>query len=283
MSYMVDVDGLRMHVHTSGERGPAVVLLHGWPQDHRCWLPVIPDLARDHRVIAPDLRGYGLTDRPRGDYTKRTMAADIARLLDILDIGEVDVVGHDRGARVGHRFALDHSDRLHTLTVLDVAPTHAMMTSGTPTTTEAYFHWLLHMQTDLPDLLTNGRVEPYLRYFFDRWSFRKDRMEPLIPGYVAAFERPGAMRAGFDDYRATHADVADDEVDLRAGRRVTAPLLALWGGRGLADTASVPEAWRGYADDVTGRALDDCGHFIPEEAPAELLAELRRFWGRPAA
>lgn len=288
MTHLTDLPSLRMHWQEHGQQSdePAVLLLHGWPQTSACWDELAPLVADGRRLIAPDLRGYGLTDKPTEGYTKRRMAADVVELLDHLGLERVHLVGHDRGARVGHRFAVDHPERLHTLTVLDVAPTHAMF-SGTTRTAAGYFHWLFHMQDDLPELLTSGREEEYLRYFFQRWTLRRDRVEPRIPEYVQAFRRPGAMRAGFDDYRATWEDIALDEEDLRAGRRVTVPTLALWGAQGLASQVAVDELWRPYIGTgpqgeglLEARRMEDCGHFIPEEQPEQLAAELTGFWGR---
>lgn len=279
MPAMIDLPGLQMHYRDSGTDGRPVLLLHGWPQTGACWDALAPLLSEDHRCIAPDLRGYGLTDKPVGDYTKRTMAHDAVHLLDALGIERVHVVGHDRGARVAHRMALDHAERVITLTVLDVSPTHAMFATGTPQTSLAYFHWYFHMQPYLPELLVGDRIEEYLRYFFERWTFRRDALQDKIPDYVHAFEQPGALTAGFEDYRATMTDVEHDEADVAAGRLVQAPTLALWGEHSLAASTPVLDNWRRYALDVRGHAIPDCGHFVPEEAAQTVADEVRAFWG----
>ncbi|VEW10171.1 Fluoroacetate dehalogenase [Brevibacterium casei] len=191
-------------------------------------------------------------------------------------------LAHSRAGRVAHRLALDSPERVATLTVLDIAPTHAMFTNGRMRTAEGYFHWLLHMQKDLPEALTAGRTAEYLRYFFERWTVRRDRLDPHIDDYVRAFEQPGAMRAAFDDYRATHEDVAVDEEDFRAQRKLTMPVLALWGAGGLAANTDIATVWESYTENVDGRAIPDCGHFIPEEAPETLVSELREFWSQSA-
>lgn len=263
----------------------AVILLHGWPQTAGCWRDVIPrlhgpDADARYRVVAPDLRGYGLSDKPADGYDKRSMAWDILGIMDSLGIDRAHFVGHDRGGRVAHRLALDSPERVATLTVLDIAPTHAMFTNGRMRTAEGYFHWLLHMQKDLPEALTAGRTAEYLRYFFERWTVRRDRLDPHIDDYVRAFEQPGAMRAAFDDYRATHEDVAVDEEDFRAQRKLTMPVLALWGAGGLAANTDIATVWESYTEQVDGRAIPDCGHFIPEEAPETLVSELREFWSQ---
>lgn len=281
---MTRLPELTMHHREHGEapEDRTAILLHGWPQTAACWEELALRLGDEHRLVAPDLRGYGLSDKATSGFDKRRMAQDIVDLMDRLGLETVHLVGHDRGARVAHRLALDHPARLRSLTVLDIAPTLATFQTDLIGGT-GFFHWLLHMQPDLPELLTAGREEQYLRHFFERWTFRRDLIEPKIPEYLRAFRRPGAMRAGFDDYRASRQDLADDEADQQAGRRVTAPTLALWGAEGLVGGAPVLERWRDYVDvaggtRLEGHALPDCGHFIPEEAPDELAEELRRFW-----
>lgn len=287
----IDLPSLRMHYtsdQADDDSAPAVVLLHGWPQTSACWDELRPQLTSRYQLLAPDLRGYGLSDKPHEGYTKRRMAADIVELLDELGIERAHLVGHDRGARVAHRFALDHPGRLRTLTVLDVVPTHAMF-SADMATAAGFFHWLFHMQRDLPEAMTAGREDQYLRYFFQRWTLRRDRVEPRIAKYVQSFTQPGAMRAGFEDYRATWEDLDHDDQDQRAGRVVTVPTLALWGDHGLAAGAPVLEKWAAYVADgpgarplLEGGPIEKCGHFIPEERPQELAARLRDFWASHA-
>ncbi|MCM1013607.1 MULTISPECIES: alpha/beta hydrolase [unclassified Brevibacterium] len=263
------------------------MLLHGWPQTASCWRDVIPglygpDADTQYHVIAPDLRGYGLSDKPTEGYDKRSMSRDILGIMDSFGVDRAHFVGHDRGGRVAHRLALDSPERVSSLAVLDIAPTHAMFTNGRMRTAEGFFHWLLHMQKDLPETLTAGRTAEYLRYFFERWTVRRDRLEPHIDDYVRAFEKPGAMRAGFDDYRATHEDVALDDEDFRAQRKLTVPVLALWGAGGLAANTDITTVWESYTENLDGRPIPDCGHFIPEEAPETLLSALREFWSQSA-
>lgn len=291
MRATISLPSLKMHYSDTGSgdsSAPVVVLLHGWPQNSACWDQLTPLLPGRLRVIAPDLRGYGLSDKPQGGYSKRRMAADIVELLDALSIEDVHLVGHDRGARVAHRFALDHPHRLSTLTVLDIVPTHAMFEAETATAV-GFFHWLFHMQRDLPETMTAGREEQYLRYFFHRWALRHEQVEPMIDHYVESFAQPGAMRAGFEDYRATWQDLEDDGQDHRTGRLLAVPTLALWGDHGLAASAPVLDKWSPYVADASdsgtllrGQPIRHCGHFIPEERPEELASHLREFWAQHA-
>jgi haloacetate dehalogenase len=272
------VNGVRLHYAVEGE-GPLVVLLHGWPQTWWCWRRLLGPLAAGHTVLAPDLRGYGLSDKPAGGYDKRTMAADVRALARHLGHGRVALLaGHDRGARVAHRWALDHPDEVERLAVLDVVPTREMFRRVDASVARGYWHWLFHLQPDLPELLVGGNVEPYLRWFFERWTVNRPAVEEAVPEYVAAFSAPGALRAGFDDYRATFPDDLDaDEASAAAGQRLRMPLLALWGDAGLPSRLPVLDIWRAYADDVRGQAIPDCGHFLPEERPEAVAELLLRF------
>ena len=271
------VNGIRMH-YVRADSGPAVLLLHGWPQTWYCWRTVIPLLADAFTVIAPDLRGYGQSDKPPSGYDKRTMARDVRELVRGLGFERVSVVGHDRGARVGHRFGLDYPEDVDRLAVLDVVPTREMFRRPDAGIARGYWHWLFHLQHDLPELLVGANIEAYLRFFFERWTYNRPAVEEAIPEYVRAFSAPGALRAGFDDYRATFPDDMDsDDASAEEGRRLTMPVLALWGAAGLPARLPVLEIWREYAPDVRGHALPDCGHFLPEEQPAALVKELRAF------
>jgi haloacetate dehalogenase len=271
------VNGLRMHYQRAGD-GPPLVLLHGWPQTSHCWRLVLPELARTHTVIAPDLRGYGRTDKPLTGYDKRTMAGDVSELIRVLGFSSASVVGHDRGARVAHRWALDRPEEVERLAVLDIIPTREMWRQDA-VRAAGYWHWLFHLQPDLPELLAGRDVGAYLGYFFEHWTYNRHGLPAdAVAEYVRAFSVPGALRAGFSDYRASFPDDAThDDADFDAGRRLAMPLLALWGADGLARTHDVLETWKGYANNVRGRAIEECGHFIAEENPEALLRELRTF------
>lgn len=271
------VDGVRLHYTRAGS-GPLLVLLHGWPQTSLCWRPVLADLAAEYTVVAPDLRGYGLSDKPVTGYDKRRMAADMAGLVQALGFDRASVVGHDRGARVAHRWALDRPEQVERLAVLDVVPTREMFRRLDASTASGYWHWLFHLQPDLPERLVGHDVRGYLEYFYERWTYNRHGLSrEAVDAYVQAFSRPGALRAGFDDYRAQEQDLALDEADAAAGHRLTMPVLALWGSVGLPSRLPTLEIWREYAEDVTGAEIPECGHFIAEERPEALLAHLRGF------
>jgi pimeloyl-ACP methyl ester carboxylesterase len=272
------VDGLRMHCLRAGE-GPLLVLLHGWPQTSYCWRHLIGPLSAGYTVVAPDLRGYGRTDKPPGGFDKRTMAGDVRGLMRLLGFQRATVIGHDRGARIAHRWALDHPDEIERLVVMDIIPTREMWRRTDLELARRYWHWLFHLQPDLPELLVGANVAAYLGYFFERWTYNRTGLDDrAVAEYVRAFSAPGALRASFDDYRASFPlDAEHDEADAAVGHMLTMPLLVLWGANGLFGEMPALEIWRDYADDVSGAEIPDCGHFLAEEQPERVLAELGGF------
>jgi haloacetate dehalogenase len=158
-------------------------------------------------------------------------------------------------------------------------PTRAMF-RGDMTVARGYWHWLFHLQPDLPELLVGDRVEEYLRWFIERWTVDRAAVDEAVEHYVTAYRRPGALRAGFDDYRATFPDdIAHDDADAERGNRLRAPLLVLWGEGGLPAGLPVVGIWKEYADDVRGEVVPACGHFVPEERPDLLVEHLLGFLG----
>lgn len=272
----VRANGVRLHVWTAGS-GPAVVLLHGYPQSAIMWRKVAPTLARTHSVVVPDLRGYGESDKPRDGYDKKTMARDIHELMRALGHERYAVVGHDRGARVSHRLALDHPAAVTKLCLLDIVPTHTLFSRTGRELAAAYWHWFFFQVPDLPEIMIEATLEPFLRAMFRALSSVAGAIEEeAIQEYLRVFRLPGTIRATLDDYRAAATrDFDDDEADL--ARRVTCPTLAIWGEFGKMHTLfDVLATWKEKATDVCGHPVP-CGHFIPEEAPERLLADLRGF------
>ncbi len=277
--------GATIQCVTRGD-GPAVLLLHGHPETLACWHRVAPELARDHAVVCADLRGQGGSSAPRGQpdhstYSKRAMAQDMAEVMERLGHARFHVVGHDRGARVAHRLALDHADRVRLATVLDVSPTLRMYEGTTQAFARAYFHWFFLIQpAPLPERLLAGRAREWV---LARLGRGRAGLAPF-PGairreYVRALSNPRAVHALCEDYRAAASiDLVHDRADRR--RRLGVPLLALWSREGIVQAQFDCLAdWRAVARDVSGRALPG-GHFIPEERPRELVRELRRLFAR---
>jgi haloacetate dehalogenase len=247
------------------------------------WHKVAPQLARDYTVVCPDLRGYGDSSRPKGladhsNYSKRAMANDMVEVMRALGHERFHVVGHDRGGRVAHRMARDHGRRVRTLTVLDISPTLKMYRSTTMQFAKAYYHWFFLIQeAPLPERMLQGQAPYYVLKRLGRGkSGLKHFSKEAMAEYERAFRDPRTIHATCEDYRAAATiDLIHDQKDL--GRKIRMPLLALWGRQGVIEALFDCLAdWREVATDVRGRALA-CGHFIPEEKPRELLAELRRF------
>jgi haloacetate dehalogenase len=280
----IDADGRTIHAAVGGSGDP-VLLLHGYPQTHLMWRQVAPALARDHTVVVPDLRGYGASDKPTPDadnrrYAKRAMADDQLAVMRELGFERFALVGHDRGARVSHRLTLDHPEAVSRLAVLDIVPTRHVLTHVDLTLARGYFHWfLLSAGADIPETLLAGAPEFWIRTMIERLLAPGSSIEPeIMDHYVASFSDPDSIAGTTADYRAgATTDLADDEASHDAGARVTCPLLVLWGAESFVGKAYEPLAvWQEYASDVRGSALP-VGHFLPEEAPEQVLAELQSF------
>jgi len=279
--HTVQANGIRQHYLEAGS-GPPVVLLHGFPETSFAWRAQIPVLSERHRVIAPDLRGYGASEKPAAGYDKRTMAKDLVALLDSLGIGKIALVGHDRGARVATRFAKDHPGRLDRLVVMDNVPTRTVARRVDAKVARAYWFFFFHLVPDLPEALITGRESVWLRHFFSDWCYNPDTISgEAFDTYVSAYRAPGAIRGAMSDYRANADDVAQDQVD--AETKIACPVMALWG----ADFAAVGqmfdmrEVWSEMASDLRAEVIDQCGHLPHEEQPERvngLLMEFLETW-----
>jgi haloacetate dehalogenase len=271
-----------------GGSGPPLLLLHGYPQTHVIWHRVAPRLAEEFTVVAADLRGYGDSSKPptdaeHGPYTKRAMALDQVRLMEALGFREFCVAGHDRGGRVAHRMALDHPERVERIAVLDIVPTLHLFETVEMHLAGAYWHWFFLSQPyDLPERLIGADPAYYLRQMFGRYGLGDRALESVFtPEAMAEYDRcfsdPATIHASCEDYRAAATtDLVHDREDR--GRRVTRPLLAIWGGHAAMERFyDVREVWAGYAESVSGRALG-AGHYLPEDAPETTAAELAGFF-----
>ncbi len=278
-SRRIRTSGATINLRIGGSGSP-VLLLHGYPQTHAMWHKVAPQLARDYTVICADLRGYGDSSKPRGipghaNYSKRAMALDMAAAMEKLGFARFHVVGHDRGGRVAHRLARDHARRVQTLTVLDISPTLKMYQSTNMQFAKAYYHWFFLIQeAPLPEQMLQG-LGP--QYILTRLGRGKSGIRVFDRRALAEYTRCFDPHSTCEDYRAAATiDLVHDRKDLK--RKLQMPVLALWGRQGvIAALFDCLADWREVAADVRGRALQ-CGHFIPEEKPKELLLELRRFF-----
>jgi pimeloyl-ACP methyl ester carboxylesterase len=269
-----------LHYVLAGDGDP-VVLLHGWPQTWYEWRHVIPALAEQYRVIAPDLRGLGDSSRPAGGYDKRSVAADVWQLIsDELGYDRLLLVGHDWGGPVAYAVAVAHPDAVRRLAILDVV----IPGDGGETFSQAGQRWhhAFHNVLDLPEALTAGRERIYLSWFYQTFGHRPDVIsEEDVAEYLRTYTQPGAMRAGFNYYRALSQDIADN-TSVVAHFKLPMPVLGLGGGSGRGRGAEVVESLRRVATDVRGEVVAECGHWIPEEQPTYLVERLLAFFA-PAA
>jgi haloacetate dehalogenase len=268
----------------TGGGGPPLLLLHGYPQTHAMWHRVAARL-RDHfTLVMADLRGYGDSGKPESDaqhaaYSKRAMAADMASVMSALGHRRFFLAGHDRGGRVAHRLALDHGERVERLAVLDIAPTREMYHGTTDAFARAYWHWFfLIVPAPLPERLIGSDPKGY---WLAKCGAGSAGLEPFAPEaldeYLRCFADPAAIHASCEDYRAAASiDLADDDAD--DGRKLSMPLLALWGEHGVVHRCFDPLAlWRLRASDVSGRALPG-GHYLAEEIPGAVADAFSAFF-----
>jgi haloacetate dehalogenase len=274
------VNGTSIHVVRGGS-GPPLLLLHGYPQTHVTWHVVAPALAERFTVVCTDLRGYGdsgapSSDASHGPYSKRAMAQDQLAVMRQLGFERFAVVGHDRGARVARRLAIDHPDSISRLALLDIVPTatiYARLDQRRATSVWRYF--FLVQPLDLPERLIGADPAYYLRWTFREWSGT-----PGVPGREALgeYERcfdEATIHASCEDYRAgATIDLAHDDADT--GGPIACPLLVLWSASGIGASYAVLDIWREQVANVRGQVLD-CGHFLAEERPDEVTSELIAF------
>ena len=272
-------------VATAGS-GPPVLLLHGFPQTHFCWRGVVPALSGRHAVVAPDLRGYGASTAPAGGprgegFTKREMASDLVELMSKLGHEHFAVVGHDRGARVAYRMALDHPTNVDRLVVLNAIPTIEQFERMGTRSSLGYWPWFLLAQpAPFPEVLIAAEPEHLLRFIFDSWTAEPGAIE------AAAFEEylralHGATIGSIcADYRAGFwLDPHDDAADRRVGRRIECPVLLIV-GQGEDQLRDAETVWRDWAHDLRAMTVPG-GHFIPEEATRPLANALVGFLDAP--
>ena len=283
-NHVKQVNGVQI-AYSIGGSGPPLLLLHGHPQTRAIWHKIIHRLALRFTVVASDLRGYGDSGKPEGvaahlNYSKRTMAADQVGLMRALGFETFCLVGHDRGGRVAHRLSVDHRDAVEKLVVLDIAPTLAMYEQTNKLFATKYWHWFFLIQpTPFPETLIAADPEFYItKVMGNRSAGLSPFTDEAWAQYVRCLKLPGAIHAMCEDYRAAATiDLEHDRADREAARRVSCPMLVLWGETGVIEACFDARAeWQRVALDVRAASLP-CGHYIPEEAPDALLEKLNEF------
>jgi haloacetate dehalogenase len=271
-----------------GGQGSPLLLLHGYPQTHVMWHRVAPALAREYLLVMPDLPGYGASEAreaaaDHSPYTKRAMANAMVELMQALGHKTFRLAGHDRGGRVSYRLTLDHPARVEKLCTLDIVPTHQMWHAIDAKSAMKIFHWtFLAQPAPLPEMLITKAPVDYLEWEMSAWNGKHDLsvFDPrALDHYRAFFSEPSRVHATCEDYRAGQTtDLAHDEADVAAGRKIACPMLALWGESGIpAEGGSPLDVWKRWATNVSGRAIDS-GHFLAEENPAATAKAMLEFF-----
>ena len=288
-SSRVDVGETTVFIERKGD-GPPLLLLHGFPQTHAMWHRVAPVLAEEFTIICADLRGYGASGKPasRPDhsaYSKRALALDLIKMMQTQGFERFLLGGHDRGARVAYRMALDHPDRVERLAVLDVIPTAEAFQRADARFVKAFWPWsLLTQPAPLPERLIGADPAAVIDDALANWGSDPSSFPAAVrTEYIEALRDPQTAHAICEEYRAAATiDVADDDDDRRAGRRIRCPVLVLWSADSALDQWYLNSGgplgiWRTWATEVSGRAIAG-GHFFPEQNPNETIAELRSFF-----
>ncbi len=265
-----------------GGSGPPLLLLHGYPQSHLEWHKIAPMLTKNYTVVATDLRGYGDSSIPEDGinhfgYSKRATAQDQVEVMEQLGFKSFNVAAHDRGARVGHRMALDHPTKVQKLVVMDIVPTHKLYASTNKEFASAYWHWFFLIQdAPLPETLLSNNASFFFKERVFYGMIPKFIPEEIYKEYLRHFKNPANMHAMCEDYRAgATIDLEHDEQDMNV--KITCPVLALWGANGVMGTQfNVIETWRERALNVSGKSLP-CGHWLPEQLPEQVYEELNKF------
>ena len=269
-------EGTEIAYHTGGT-GPALLLLHGYPQTKFMWHLVADRLAEQFTLVMADLRGYGDSGKPQTDaehspYSKRAMAADMAQLMTALGHQSFAVMGHDRGGRVAHRLARDYAERVTRLAVLDIAPTANMYQTTDMKFAKAYYHWFFLIQPyPLPETLIGADPEFYLRQKIGSWGKSGDvHTDEAMADYLRCFSNPATIHASCEDYRAAASiDLIHDEADQ--GRKLDIPLFAISGAASFVSARyDLVAEWQTSFTNVSATQVPG-GHFLPEESPDELL------------
>jgi haloacetate dehalogenase len=285
-SHWIDTSVGRIFARAGGEGAP-LLLLHGYPQTNVMWHRVAPMLAQRFRLVIPDLPGYGwsvapLSGRGHAPYDKRSMANIMIEVMEKLGHARFHLAGHDRGGRVAYRLALDHPGRLVKLATLDIIPTFEMWHRMDHTLAMKVWHWpFLAQEYPLPEMLIGKAPVEYLEWKMASWTKTKDlsAFDPrALAHYRAFFSDPLRIRATCEDYRAGEStDLAYDEIDHAARKKIAVPMLALWGAAGIPSGNTPLAVWRDWAKEVAGKSVES-GHFLAEENPDATAAALIEFF-----
>tara|TARA_Y100001935_G_scaffold185969_1_gene154490 strand:- start:44 stop:907 length:864 start_codon:yes stop_codon:yes gene_type:complete len=266
-----------------GGTGDPILLLHGYPQTHIMWRKIAPTLAKKYTVICSDLRGYGDSAKPKSDkkhltYSKYNMALDQTELMKVLGFKNYYVIGHDRGARVSHRMAIENKDIIK-LIILDIVPTNVVFEKTEEKLARSYYHWFfLSQKYPLPEKLIEGASAFFLKTKLQMWGKTNNFIETAaMKEYLRCFANKKTIHASCEDYRAG-ATIDLEHHNKDKNKKIQCPTLVLWGKKGTVGKLYNPvEEWKKWARKVSGHSIN-CGHFIPEEKPKELIKAIDKFF-----
>jgi pimeloyl-ACP methyl ester carboxylesterase len=273
-SEYADVNGVKLHYVEGGQGQRTIVLIPGWPQTWYAWRKVMPELAQTYRVIAVDTRGMGRSDRPVSGYDTRTLAGDVSALMARLNVTHYAVIGHDVGMWIAYPLAAEQEKAIDKLIVTEalipgITPTPAMLLP--PRENAGLTQFMFNQLRDLPEFLVAGREDAYIRWIVDQLAYRPERV--AVDEYARAYSVPGAMKAGFEYYRAIPLTMQQNQ-ELRK-TKLAMPVLAIGGVRGAGKTTI--ETMKLVSDKVQGAIIEQCGHYVPEECPEQFLKLVRAF------
>ena len=277
----IEVNGVNINYKIGGQ-GEPLLLLHGYPQSHILWRKIAPLFAKDYTVICADLRGYGDSDKPKSDekhltYSKKTMGLDQNELMKKLGFNKYFLVGHDRGARVAHRMAIDFKESIKKISVLDIVPTSHVFKNTNAILARRYYHWFFLIQSyPHPETMIGNDPEYYIRSKLQMWGANNQYLtEDIIKEYLRCFTTE-SINASCEDYRAgASIDLVHHEEDLH--KKISCPLQVLWGSKATVEELYDPvKVWKEWAINVEGESID-CGHFLPEENPIETYNAIIKF------
>lgn len=284
---MMDVGGdIKINTFVAGQGKEAVLLLHGHPENYIMWRFIAPKLAEKYTVVVTDLRGYGDSSKPVGlpdhsNYSKRAMANDQVAVMEQLGFSSFHLAGHDRGARVCHRLIMDHPEKVKSCTLLDILPTYDMYRDTNQAFATKYWHWFFYIQPNgFPEKLLSADPDFFIHFNLQLKIGPKARErfpEDVLQEYTRCFSDPKTIHGICEDYRAAVGiDMEYDKIDRE--KMIQTPLLVLWGANGVVGSLwDVLAGWKDRAINVTGFAVPECGHFVPEEQPEIVLDAMEQF------
>lgn len=273
--HTVTVNGVRLHYVKAGS-GEPLVLLHGWPQTWREWNVMIPELAKHYTVIAPDMRGFGDSDKPSSGYDKRTVAEDIYQLVNYLGFDEINLVGHDIGMMVAYEYASAHPSKVRKLAMLEAGlPGLGLEMLMDGAKFPQFYHFSFFIAPGLAETLVAGRERMFITHFIRHLSYDTYAVtDEDLNEYAERLSQPGALRASFEHYRAFPIDAVNNQENAKT--KLTMPVLAVGGEFCMNDQVGV--IMNALADDVKTSVIERSGHWLTEEQPEELTAVLLAFF-----